>query len=145
MSDTEIRKTIEVDAPPEVVFRALSIQEEITQWFPDQAVLEPRVGGKVRFSFFSKGKKPVDRDFFPEGEVTEFVPNKKISYTWIPSGIPGFPKTTVTWSLEAAGEGRTRVTMVHSGFTGMPHELFREHSYGWDYFTGRLARYCNSC
>ncbi|TBR10478.1 MAG: SRPBCC domain-containing protein [Candidatus Nitrosotenuis sp.] len=142
MSDLEIRKTIEINASPEIVFRALSIPEEITQWFPDQAILEPKVGGKMKFTFFSKGAKPVDRDFFPEGEIIEFVPNKKLSYTWTPQDIQDFPRTIVTWSLEQIGQNKTRVTMTHSGFTGKPHELFKEHSYGWDYFANRLAEYC---
>lgn len=142
MSELEIRKTIEINASPEVVFRALSVQEEITQWFPDQAILESKVGGKMKFTFFSKGTKPVDRDFFPEGKIIEFVPNKKLSYTWTPQDIPDFPRTIVTWSLEQIGQNKTRVTMIHSGFTGKPHELFKEHSYGWDYFANRLAEYC---
>lgn len=79
MSNLEIRKIIEIDASPETVFKALSDPEEITQWFPDQAILEPKVGGKMKFTFFSKDTKPLDRDFFPEGEIVEFVPNKKLS------------------------------------------------------------------
>ncbi|TBR23971.1 MAG: SRPBCC domain-containing protein [Candidatus Nitrosotenuis sp.] len=142
MSELEIRKTIEIDASPETVFKALSNQEEITQWFPDQAILEPKVGGKMKFTFFSRGTKPLDRDFFPEGEIVEFVPNKKLSYTWIPKGIPDFPRTIVTWSLEKIGQSKTRVTVTHSGFTGKPHELYKEHSYGWDYFANRLVEYC---
>lgn len=142
MSNLEIRKTIEIDASPEVVFEALTNSESLTQWFPDQAVLEPKVGGKMKFTFFSKGAKPVDRDFFPEGEIIEFVPNKKLSYTWIPQDIPDFPRTIVTWSLEKIGQNRTRVILTHSGFTDKPHELYKEHSYGWDYFANRLLEYC---
>lgn len=142
MSDLEIRKTLEINASPEIVFKALSDSEDLTQWFPDQAILEPKVGGKMKFTFFSKGAKPLDRDFFPEGEIVEFVPNKKLSYTWIPKGIPDFPRTTVTWSLEQTGKNKTRVTITHLGFTGKPHELYEEHSYGWDYFANRLDEYC---
>ena len=40
----EIRKTIVIDASPEVVFKAITEPEELTQWFPDQAILESRVG-----------------------------------------------------------------------------------------------------
>lgn len=42
----EIRKSIVVHAPLEVVFKAISDPEELTQWFPDQAILEPKVGVK---------------------------------------------------------------------------------------------------
>jgi len=30
----EIRKTIVIDAPPHVVFKALTDEKELTQWFP---------------------------------------------------------------------------------------------------------------
>lgn len=143
MSDLEIRKTIEIDASPEIVFEALTNSKSLSQWFPDQAVLEPKIGGKMKFIFFSKGAKPLDRDFFPEGEIMEFVPNKKLSYTWIPQGIPDFPRTIVTWSLEKIEQNRTRVILIHSGFTGSPHELYQDHSHGWDYFTKRLVAYCS--
>jgi uncharacterized protein YndB with AHSA1/START domain len=43
--ELEIRKTIVIDASPEVVFKAISDPKELTNWFPDQAILEPRVGG----------------------------------------------------------------------------------------------------
>ena len=82
---TEIRKTIEIDAPSETVFKALSDQNELTNWFPDAAILEPRVGGKFKISFYKDSKNPrmkLDMDFHNEGRVVEFVENKKLAYTW---------------------------------------------------------------
>ena len=77
----EIRKTIEIDASVETVFRALTAEDELTQWFPDVVVLEPRIGGKARFTFYAKKAENLNRDFYPNGEIVEFVPNKKLSYT----------------------------------------------------------------
>ena len=37
----EIKKSIVIDASPEVVFKAISDPNELTNWFPDQAILEP--------------------------------------------------------------------------------------------------------
>jgi uncharacterized protein YndB with AHSA1/START domain len=42
----EIKKSIVIDATPEVVFKAITDPNELTHWFPDQAILEPKVGGK---------------------------------------------------------------------------------------------------
>ncbi len=50
----KIKKSIVIDASPEVVFKAITDPEELTQWFPDQAILEPKVGGKMRFSFYKE-------------------------------------------------------------------------------------------
>ncbi|MGI9566321.1 MAG: SRPBCC family protein [Nitrosopumilus sp.] len=138
----EIRKTIEIDASAETVFQALTAEDELIQWFPDVAVLEPKIGGKVRFTFYAKKAENLDRDFYPNGEIIEFVPNKTLSYTWIPQDIPDFPKTVVSWTLHKINKNKTKVELVHSGFVGKPQELFKEHHTGWDYFTGRLVNYC---
>jgi uncharacterized protein YndB with AHSA1/START domain len=47
----DIEKNIVIDASPEVIFRAITDQVELTNWFPDQAILKPKLGGKVKFSF----------------------------------------------------------------------------------------------
>ena len=138
----EIKKTIEIDASAETIFQALTAEDELTQWFPDVAVLEPKVGGKVRFTFYAKKTENLDKDFYPNGEITEFVPNRKLSYTWIPQGIPDFPKTIVSWTLYEISKNKTKVELIHSGFTGKPQELFREHHTGWDYFAERLVKHC---
>jgi Activator of Hsp90 ATPase homolog 1-like protein len=50
----EIKKTIIIDASSEVVFKAITEPEELTQWIPDQAILVPKIGGKVRFVTLKK-------------------------------------------------------------------------------------------
>ena len=50
----EINKSIVINASPEVVFKAITDPDELTNWFPDQAILEPKVGGKMKFSFYKK-------------------------------------------------------------------------------------------
>lgn len=95
----EIKKNIVIDASPEVVFKAITDPNELTNWFPDHAILEPKVGGKMKFSFY-KEKSEKDHtgpaDAFPEGTVKEFIPNKKLSYTWQHKDVPEFPERVVT-------------------------------------------------
>lgn len=80
----EVTKNIVIDASPEVVFKAITDQNQLTNWFPDQT-METRVRGKMKFSFYKDSKRGHQaryRDKFAEGTVIEFIPNKKISYTW---------------------------------------------------------------
>jgi uncharacterized protein YndB with AHSA1/START domain len=107
----EIKKTIVIDASPQAVFKAITDPSELTNWFPDNAVFEGSVGGQVRFSFNKEGSKKVK-----EGIVKEFVPNKKVSYTW-PLDIPGFP-----------GKEEGKLSM-------------KEYDQDWSYFLGRLKDY----
>jgi uncharacterized protein YndB with AHSA1/START domain len=48
----EIVKTLIVDASPEIVFKTIVDPDELTNWLPDQVILETRVRGKIKFSFF---------------------------------------------------------------------------------------------
>src|SRR5712692_6414847 len=105
----EIRKSIVIDASPEVVFKAITDPNELTNWFPDNAIFDGRIGGKVRFTFNKESSKEQDRSCQSEheGTVKEFIPNKKVSYTWQLKDTPGFPETTVTWELEEIEANKT--------------------------------------
>ena len=50
----------------------------------------------MRFTFYRKNSENQDRDHSHEGEVLEFIPNQKISYTWEHKDVAGFPRTIVT-------------------------------------------------
>ncbi len=146
MGELDIKKIIEIEASPEVVFKAISDPNELTNWFPDAAVLEPKRGGKFKFSFYkdSDRRKKMDQDFFPEGKVLEFIPNKKLAYSWQHKNIPEFPETIVTWELEQLGKNKTRLTLTHSGFTRKEGDMksAQEHNQGWSFFLGELVSYC---
>jgi uncharacterized protein YndB with AHSA1/START domain len=136
----DIEKNIVIDASPEVVFRAITNQVELTNWFPDQAILEPKLGGKVKFSFYKdKEREHREFDFFPEGTIIEFIQNKKVSYTWQEPNTPEFPRTVVTWELEEIENNKTRVKLLHTGFES--GKLFK-HDEGWSYFLYQLQKYC---
>ena len=142
-----ITKTIVIDAPPDIVFKAISDPAELTNWFPDHAILEPRIGGKVRFSFYKeKSAAEHQRDFLQEGTIKEFIPGKKLSYTWQFKDTPEFPETIVTWELEETEHNKTRVVLNHSGFTGKEAGKLssREFDNGWTYFLDRLEKYCKT-
>ncbi|MDH2908028.1 MAG: SRPBCC domain-containing protein [Candidatus Nitrosotalea sp.] len=147
MTENEVRKTIEIDASPEVVFKAISDPAELTHWFPDAVILEPKLGGKSKFSFYKDSDRrhtEMDADVISEGEVLEFVQNKKLVYTWQWKDIPDFPETIVTWELEQLDKNKTKLTMTHSGFTGREKGKmsFENHSQGWTFFLNELASYC---
>ena len=77
MSDnySVIYREIIINAPIDKVFLAVSDQEQLTNWFPDIAVLEKREGGRVSFKFLKENKKNLDRDHEMTGKVIKFIPN----------------------------------------------------------------------
>ena len=146
MTENEIRKIVEIDASPEVVFKVLTDPNELTNWFPDAAMLEPKVGGKFKFSFFKDSARACgkrDADSFNEGRILEFVPNKKLVYTWQWNDTPDFSETIVTWELEQIGKNKTRLQLTHSGFTGKEpsNKGFQDHNEGWSIHLNLLSEY----
>ena len=141
----EVTKNIVIDAAPEVVFKAITDQNELANWFPDQATLETKVGGKIKFSFYKNSKRGNqecgrDTDKFAEGTVTEFILNKKISYTWENSAEPDFPRTVVTWELEKIDNEKTNLKLLHTGFQA--GEKIKQYDGGWSHFLNELKKYC---
>lgn len=99
----DVHHTVDVDAPPEVVFDALIKPEQLNRWIASQAAVEPRVGGSLDLGWGSYGAV----------KILELIPNEKIALSW-PEDAEG-PATVLTWTLEGSG-GQTRLTLVHSGF-----------------------------
>jgi uncharacterized protein YndB with AHSA1/START domain len=44
---TEVRKSIVIESTPEVIFKAITNQRELTNWLPDLSIPEQRIGGKI--------------------------------------------------------------------------------------------------
>lgn len=80
MTEGEVRKTIVVDAPPEVVFKALTDEKELVRWMPQEARIDPRHNGEYEFKYHwaEKGLHSVAR-----GKILELIPDKRLSYTYV--------------------------------------------------------------
>lgn len=144
MSDnySVIHREIIINAPIDKVFLAVSDQEQLTNWFPDIAVLEKREGGRVSFKFLKENKKNLDRDHEMTGKVIKFIPNNELSYTWNFQTKPEFSKDTiVTWRFESLDKNKTKVILSHSGFSENDRQQYGEHSEGWTWFVTRLDNY----
>ncbi|MBS2022232.1 MAG: SRPBCC domain-containing protein [Deltaproteobacteria bacterium] len=123
---------VEIAAPPERVFQALTSPDEVTQWWgsPDlytltRSTIDLRVGGK----WVSEGKGADGSPFHVGGEYLEIDPPKKLVHTWSPSWDGGHT-TTITYRLTAI-EGGTRVSVRHDGF-GDRFESLQGHTAGWE-------------
>ena len=132
----EIKKELIIKAKPSEVYRAITDPEQLTQWFPDVASIEPKINGKISFRFLKSGTKEAQNHTI-EGKITELEKNKRIGYTWGHIDDPEFPLTRVRWDLEEIGIGMTKVTITHTGFT--KESQVNTYNDGWTWFTGRLS------
>ncbi len=151
---TEVRKSIVIDASPEVVFKAIIEPEELTQWLPDLSIPEPRIGGKISIVCHKGTRwqvnnetKVLDKDYFFEGKIKELIPNKTISFTSRNVTLPEDPETnpeyTETWNIEEIDPNKTKVEVIQSGFTGKEKGMirFEDAEAGLPMLLDQLAKY----
>lgn len=93
----EATATITIAAPPETVFPSLLEPKQLERWGGWDAEVEPRVGGTF---VLNSGSEP--------GKILELDFPRALSYTVVPGQV-------VHWELSGS-EGRTYLSMVHSGF-----------------------------
>ena len=115
----EIVQEIDIAAPRERVFRALTDPEQIKAWWGSDDTyritvwgMDLRVGGLWR----SEGLNAAGQPFHVEGRYLEVDPPRALSFTWKASWRD-MPTTTVRILLESRGRV-THVIWKHSGFAG---------------------------
>lgn len=126
-----VRKTVDIQAPPETVFEFFRKPELMTKWMGIEAELDPRPGGIYRVQMATK-----DRDV-ALGKYLEIDPPRRIVYSfgWVGGEFVPPESTRVEIDLEATATG-TRLTLSHH----LVHEARREaHNKGWDYHMARLV------
>jgi uncharacterized protein YndB with AHSA1/START domain len=111
----DIYHTLEIDGPREAVFDALIRPEQLNRWIASQATVEPRVGGRYDLGWAQQAGAL---------KILDITPNEKLALEW----PEGERSTVVTWTLEGSG-GKTRLTLVHSGFA--PDEPTGGLNAGW--------------
>ncbi len=134
-----IERKITVSSPIERVWEALTVAEQLAQWFGDSAELDLRPGGAFRIGWSG-------HDHIAEAVVELVNYPTTFSYRW-DAGTTGDGMewtTKVTFTLEEA-DGETTVTVVESGLSELPDELYsrclEENSSGWTAEMADLERH----
>ncbi|MFI6297689.1 SRPBCC domain-containing protein [Nonomuraea sp. NPDC050790] len=137
-----IEREIQVEAAPEVVYEVVSRPEHISQWWSDDASIEP-VPGAVGELVWG------DRAEVVPFAVVDAVPPRLFSFRWChPGGTidDSAASLLVTFELTPS-DGGTRIRLTETGFREMGweaaklEECYRDHSIGWDTFVPRLGEY----
>ncbi len=140
LSKGVVLAVVEIEVPPERVFRALTDPDELIQWWgsPDtyqltESTMDLRVGGQWR----TVGRG-ASGPFSVSGEFLEIDPPRRLVQTWRPDWDGGHT-TTIHYLLDPIATG-TRVTVRHEGF-GDRAESCDSHSRGWERVLEWLARF----
>jgi uncharacterized protein YndB with AHSA1/START domain len=106
---------IEIAAPPERVFRALTDSDQLMRWFTDASCpvkcwqMDARLGGKYSYAT-EKSNSVVNgvSEFKCHGEILEFDPPRLLVYSWIANWhLDPQKKTIVRWDSRPPHPGRT--------------------------------------
>lgn len=127
----KIERQIEIVAPAEAVWKALTNGEELTRWFPLEASVVPGAGGKISLSWGPQWQGAAVIDVWE--------PNRRLG--WVESATDRPVKVEVT--LEARG-GKTQVRLVQSSFTSgadWENEFYDSSDYGWLFMLANLRHY----
>ena len=125
-------RELTIAARAEVVYRLLTDPAEFVRWMAEEAVLDPRPGGVVRWTHANGDTC--------SGEFVELVPDRRVvfSYGWERAEV-GVPpgSTTVEIDLRPTDDGGTRLRLTHHGLDG---PMADAHDGGWRHYLDRLRR-----
>ncbi len=133
----DLELSVELDASPEDVFRAVTDGTEIMKWlYPEARVTAPTSGkkGNIWLSF--------GEGMSVEHEIEIFDAPKRLRH---PSGKNAETKAPLyaDWSIEARDGGKTTLRLVHSGFSANADwdGEFEAHARGWKLMLQNLRQY----
>jgi uncharacterized protein YndB with AHSA1/START domain len=99
-------------APIEKVWKAITDEGQMKQWYFDLPGFRPEAG--YEFEFYGG---PDEKKYRHMCKITEVVTGKKLAYSWRYDGYEG--NSLVTFELFAEGEN-TRVKLTHAGLDTFP-------------------------
>jgi uncharacterized protein YndB with AHSA1/START domain len=134
---------IEIAAPPERVFKALTTRDQALQWGTTDAFqvvsweMDARPRGKWSFTSVEKGGA---KEYEHHGEVLEVDEPRVLAYTWFANWHEDpLHQTVVRWELTATPKG-TNVKVTHSGLAKLPSAA-AGYSQGWPGLLQDLKRF----
>jgi uncharacterized protein YndB with AHSA1/START domain len=146
MEFASIEREIRIDATPEVVYEVISAPEHLREWWPDEAELEPVVGGTGVITFGDPSSPDAKSETLT---VVEADPPRRFAFRWIQGEDQ--PATSadsllVTFDL-IPSDGGTLLRFTETGFrekgweAAVLEEQYLDHAAGWDHFLPRLIAY----
>jgi uncharacterized protein YndB with AHSA1/START domain len=128
-----VRRTIQIAAPVEKVWSAVTQPEHISQWFGKAVFDGSGVGARGTLTFPDYGAVPI--------RVEALDAPRMVAYRWgnddalgsLPDAVDDAHSTVFTFTLEPVSNG-TRLTVVETGFehTSDPAANLESHREGWD-------------
>ena len=105
VTEREVRREVELDAPPNEVWEALVDERLLSEWLADEVELEPVEGSPARFRTGDEER---------EGTVLRVEEGRSIAFTW---SRDGELQSEVELKVDAVAGG-SRVVVVERAIAG---------------------------
>jgi len=132
MDKSEIIIEYTLNATVSTVWKAITDKNEMKLWYFDLAAFNAEKG----FTFRFVGGPPDGIQYTHVCEVTEVIPEKKLTYSWCYEGYEGI--SFVIFELQATGYATT-IKLTHMGIESFPkHPDFALGNFkeGWNHIIG---------
>ena len=149
MSNDRIEKELVLRAPRSRVWRALTNAQELGTWFGVKLQGAFTAGARVQGRITIPGYEHVTM----EVTIVSLEPERCFSWRWHPNAVEtgvdysAEPTTLVEFRLEEVAGG-TRLTVVESGFEGIPlarrAEAFEANDGGWTVQLENIGRHVSA-
>lgn len=123
---------LDLEHPPEKVWRALTEPALLAEWLLPVVGLELEPGATFTF----RTQPHPGWDGTVSCRLLEIEPRRRLRYTWVVGDMA--LDTIVTFTLAPTASG-TRLTLVHSGFKPDQKQNFGGARYGWKLMGGKLV------
>lgn len=124
MSERTIERTMEFDASPDRVWRAITDPAELSQWFGDDTRLDLVPGAEGAMIWDQHGSYAV--------RVEEVDPPRRFVWSWVHEPGVAFadaPATRVEWTVSARNGGGAILHLKETGFRTEDHH--KDNTEGW--------------
>ncbi len=128
-----VRRTIDIAAPVEKVWAAVTQAELISRWFGRAEITGRGVGATGTLTWPDHGPVPLRVDAFDEPHTVSYRWSNDDALGAAPAELDVEHSTVFTFTLEPVAHG-TRLTVVETGFdaTSDPLANLEDHRKGWD-------------
>ena len=125
------------NAPVEKIWKAITDNDQMKQWYFDLSEFKPVVGFEFRFT----GEGHKGEKYLHICKITDVIVNKKLRYSWKYDNLEGM--SYVTFELFEAGD-QTRLKLSHEGLETFPanNPDFAKESFmeGWTHIIGKSLK-----
>jgi uncharacterized protein YndB with AHSA1/START domain len=134
---SRIDRTIEIKAPPERVWRALTSAAELSAWF--QVTIEGEIAPGNEVWMTTVHPQHAGQRF--RVRFVEMTPPRRFVWQWHPGAVdPSVdysrePRTTVTFTLEPSGDGFDQISLARRA------KVYGDNSQGWTEVLGWLRQH----